>query len=199
MFSTAKPVLAVANRSPSADYLATNLGNTLHIFHLSKDTIVTHKEDLNLTVELDLQVYQRVNLYDPRILRQLEGNHTYLEAVHSIDLKRALVYPQLAARVPEQQEFITSSLGFIREIHHLETDFIGISTIHSNSLPGLDNLGTLLTKSQIILISSKDNHKSKNQNNLKTLNKIQFQKKSQNSQRNLWKQNLKLRLQIYKP
>ena len=92
VISTAKPVLAVANRSPNADYLAANLGNTLHIFHLSKDTIVTHKEDLNLTVEPDLQVYQKVNLYDPRILRQLEGNHTYLEAVHSIDLKRALVY-----------------------------------------------------------------------------------------------------------
>ena len=107
MFSIAKPVLAVANRSPSADYLAANLGDTLHIFHLSKDTIVTHKEDLNLTSEPDLQVYQRVNLYDPRVLRQLEGNQTYLEAAYSIDLKRALVYQKLAARVPEQQDFIT--------------------------------------------------------------------------------------------
>ena len=59
MFSTAKPVLAVANRSPNADYLAANLGNTLHIFHLSKDTIVTQRENLSLTIEPEIQVYKK--------------------------------------------------------------------------------------------------------------------------------------------
>lgn len=53
-----------------------NIGNSLHIFHLSRDIIVTQKESLSLTVEPVLQVFQRINLCDPRILRQLEGNHT---------------------------------------------------------------------------------------------------------------------------
>ena len=104
VFTTAKPVLAVANRSLNADFLATHLGDSLHIFHISKDTIVSYKEDLN---DPDLHVYQRVNLYDPRIQRQLEGNQTLLEAAYSIDTDKTFAYQQLASRVPNQQEFIT--------------------------------------------------------------------------------------------
>ena len=123
-----------------------NIGNSLHIFHLSRDIIVTQKENLSLTVEPELQAFQRANLCDPRILRQLEGNHTYLEAVHSINLRRALVYQLLATRVPQQQKYCTrEQLGlYQRNTSPSKTDTIGISISSLNSFLGSANLGILI-------------------------------------------------------
>ena len=102
--------------------------------------------------------------------------------------------------MPEQQEFITREQFGIYQRNPPPRDRYHWNKHQSFQQPPIDsdNLGILI-ENQIKLLSSRDNHKSKSQNNLKTLNKIQFQRKVKNSQRNIWKQNQKLRLQIYKP